>query len=128
MKSILAAVALMLLMSFSDLFGLAKKPDLDQAVLQQLKKAGSDLSKPHEIEFFLYFPSQSIADSAAVQIKAAGFEVEVRPAGRGADWLCYAKKTMVPELTALQKIRRDFNAIASSKGGQYDGWGTGVVK
>jgi hypothetical protein len=34
-----------------------EEPDLDQQVLDQLKKAGSDLSKPHNIEFFLYFPT-----------------------------------------------------------------------
>ena len=34
-----------------------EEPDFDQQVLDQLKKAGSDLSKPHKIEFYLYFPT-----------------------------------------------------------------------
>src|SRR5882672_8366400 len=36
-------------------------PDLDQQVLDQLKKAGSNLSKPHDIEFFLYFQTKESA-------------------------------------------------------------------
>lgn len=43
--------------------------DPDQQVLDQLKAAGSDLSKPHKIEFFLYFPSKEKADGAATEMK-----------------------------------------------------------
>src|SRR5204863_6747402 len=44
-------------------------PDLDQQVLDQLKAAGSDLSKPHSIDFFLYFPSEDAAKQAAKDIE-----------------------------------------------------------
>ena len=110
------------------LFGFAKKPDLDESVLIQLKKAGSDLSKPHEIEFFLYFPTQAAAEQAALRIREGGFEVEVKQAAKGADWLCFATKTMIPKLSDLQQIRRDFNSLTAAVGGDYDGWGTPVVK
>ncbi|HXE42414.1 MAG TPA: ribonuclease E inhibitor RraB, partial [Candidatus Baltobacteraceae bacterium] len=53
-----------LLMGLFNLFGCSKKPDLDESVLIQLKKAGSDLSKTHKIEFFLYFPTQAKAEQA----------------------------------------------------------------
>ena len=65
-------------MSILDLFRSKEKPDLDQSVLVQLRKAGSDLSKPHNMEFFLYFPTRSVAEKAAPPIRDAGFEVEVR--------------------------------------------------
>ena len=54
--------------------------------------------------------------------------MEVRRAAKGDDWLCYATKTMVPDLLALQKIRRDSGSLADSLNGEYDGWGTPVVK
>ena len=117
-----------LLMGLFNLFGCSKKPDLDESVLIQLKKAGSDLSKTHKIEFFLYFPTQAKAEQAAQQIKASSFNVEVKQAAQGNDWLCYTTKAMVPDLVALQKIRKDFDSIAASLGGQSDGWGTGVEK
>ncbi|HJX83783.1 MAG TPA: ribonuclease E inhibitor RraB [Candidatus Angelobacter sp.] len=119
----------LLTMSLFNLFGSSKKPDLDELVLRQLKKAGSDLSKPHGIEFFLYFPTQSVAEQAAARIREQGFVVEVRPAAQSnSEWLCFATKTMVPDLSALQKIRRDFTALAASFDGQYDGWGTPVER
>src|SRR4051812_17795833 len=93
---------------FSSLFGCSEKPDLDNSVLIQLRKAGSDLSKPHHIEFFLYFPTQAVAEQAAPKIRAAGFDVEVKQAAQGSEWLCFATRTMVPALAALQKIRLDF--------------------
>jgi regulator of RNase E activity RraB len=119
---------LVILLGISHFFGFAKKADPDQMVLEQLRKAGSDLSKPHKIEFFLYFPTQSFASKASVKIKEMGFDVEMKPATKGPDWLCFATKTMTPELNALQKIRRDFNALASADGGEYDGWGTAIVQ
>jgi regulator of RNase E activity RraB len=115
-------------MSIFSLFNRSKEPDLDELVLVQLKKAGSDHSKPHAVEFFLYFPTQSGAEQAASRIKENGFAVEVKHAAKGEDWLCAATKTMVPDLSSLQKIRRDFNALAGALHGQYDGWGTAVVK
>jgi regulator of RNase E activity RraB len=115
-------------MSILDLFRPKLRPDLDQSVLVQLRKAGSDLTKPHHIEFFLYFPTQAVADKAALTIRNAGFEVEVRKAAQGDHWLCFTTKTMVPELSDLQKIRSEFVSLVASMNGEYDGWGTQVVK
>jgi len=109
------------------LFGFGKKADPDQAVLDQLAKAGSNLSKPHNIEFFLYFPTEPAARKACTQIQNMGFSVTVERAAKGPDWLCFATMTMVPDVKVLQKTRRDFNAIGAANGGKYDGWGTGVV-
>lgn len=115
-------------MGIMDLFRSKPKPDLDDAVLAQLKKAGSELSKPHNIEFFLYFPSQDAAESAASSIRNAGFEVNVSRAAQGDSWLCFANKSMIPALVDLQKIRQDFVALAARLDGEYDGWGTQVIK
>jgi len=35
---------------------------------------------------------------------------------------------IVPRLATLEGIRADFDRIARSMGGEYDGWGTPVVK
>lgn len=115
-------------MGLFNLFRRARKPDLDDSVLIQLRKAGSDLSKPHSIEFFLYFPTAVTAEQAASHIRKGDFEVNVKKAEKGSEWLCFATKTMVPELAAFQRIRTDFNSLSNSLGGEYDGWGTPVVK
>lgn len=113
-------------MGLFDLFGRPKQVSPDGQVLFQLKKVGSNLSKPHNVEFFLYFPTESVAEQAASQIRAAGFTVEVKPAAKGKDWLCFATRRMIPDIAALEQIRRDFTRLATTLGGEYDGWGTGV--
>ncbi|MGD1018834.1 MAG: ribonuclease E inhibitor RraB [Verrucomicrobiia bacterium] len=113
-------------MGFFNLFGCSRKPGPDEAVLVQLKNAGVDLSKPRTVEFFLYLPTQATAEEAADQVRKDGFQAEVKPSAKGGDWLCFMTKTMPPTLPELQKIRRDFEAIATTLHGQYDGWGTPV--
>ena len=104
------------------------KPDLDEATLIQLKSAGSNLSKPHSLDFFLYFPDQSTADSAAARIRKLGFAVKVEKSTTGTEWLCYSTRIMVPDLHELQMIRIDFNQLAAPLRGNYDGWGTEVER
>jgi regulator of RNase E activity RraB len=111
-----------------NLFGFFKKRDPNKDVLAQLVKAGSNLSKPHNVEFFLYFPSQTAAEQAASNLRDDGFQVQVDTAAQGNDWLCLATKTMAPELSALRKISEDLENLAESLAGNYDGWGTEVEK
>ena len=106
-----------------------KQPtDLDQQVLDQLKTAGSDLSSLHDIEFFLYFPTEAAANEAAIGVKAEGCDVNVKLGADEKNWLCYATKRMVPNHNELANLRRRFNEIAQKGGGEYDGWGTDVLK
>ena len=113
---------------FSSLFGCAKKPDLDEAVIIQLQKAGSDLTKPHAIDFYLYFPSESAAEQAASQMRQTGFQVEVWRPAKSEGWLCLGAKKVVPELSTIQGITRNLNALAKSLNGNYDGWEAQVEK
>lgn len=106
----------------------ATEEQADLETLNRLKEAGSDLSKPHEMEFFMYFPDEDSANAAAADIREQGFAVEVRPAGDGSEWLCFATMTMVPTYEDIVAIGREFNTVAESYGGQYDGWGTLVVR
>ena len=108
---------------FSSLFGCAKKQSPDEWALAQLNQAGDDLSKPHQLEFQLRFPTQSAAEQAKSRTAAAGFEATVKSGGQDGGWLCVATKTMVPDLAALQKIHAALNGIAAPMGGRYEGWG-----
>ena len=114
-------------MGIFDLFGRNKKQDPDAGVLVQLRKNGSNLSKQHAVEFFLYFPTQAIAEQAVQQIRQSGFHVQVMPGATDENWLCFATKEMLPDLLSLQKIRTEFESLSKSLGGDYDGWGTPIV-
>ncbi|MBN2018926.1 MAG: ribonuclease E inhibitor RraB [Sedimentisphaerales bacterium] len=114
-------------MGLLDFFGLNKKEDPDEATLKRLKSTGSDLSKPHNIGFYLYFPSQFAAEKAAIRIKKSGFHTSIINSKKG-DWLCLATKKMVPELSAFRNFRTEFGHLFQTFGGKYDGWGTEAEK
>ena len=116
------------LLVFSVVACTTSEAEADLRTLNRLEKAGSDLSKPHEMEFFLYFPDEASANAAAADVREQGFAVEVRPAAEGTDWLCFAVKTMVPDNEDIVTIGRGFHAIAGAHGGEYDGWGAAVVE
>jgi len=115
-------------MGIFNLFGCSPKLGPDALVLSQLKKAGSDLSKLHKIEFFLYLPSEAAAETTASRVRAEGFDASVKPPMGTPLWLCFCTKMMVPDLTELQRVRHDFDHLTRELGGNYDGWGTPVVK
>jgi len=100
----------------------------DGEVIAQLREAGSDLSKPHPVEFFLYFPTEEAAGRAQSRLADRGFTVEVEQAEQGPDWVALARRLMVPTEAELVQIREELNALAEREGGQYDGWGTPVVQ
>ena len=124
----LVILATLVLLFFPVVACTTSEAEADLQTLNRLEKAGSDLSKPHEMEFFLYFPDEASANAAAADIREQGFVVEVRPAAEGTDWLCFAVKTMVPAHEDVVAVGRELNAIAGAYGGEYDGWGAAVVR
>ena len=102
--------------------------DPDSQVIAQLRMAGSDLSKPHPIEFFLYVPTREAAERVGSRLRALNFEANVTPAAQGPEWLVLATKLMRPEKAELVRLRKVFGELVAAEKGQYDGWGTPVVK
>jgi hypothetical protein len=97
-------------------------------VLQQLRRHGSDLTKPHEFEFYLYLPTRKFATKAADKIRQSGFSAaDVSRSASGDAWLCVAKKTLVPAKADLADHARFFEQIATALGGEFDGWETEIV-
>ena len=105
-----------------------QEPDLDQQVLDQLRKAGSNLAKHHNIDFFLYFPNEASATEAAKNIQDKVDSVTVELGADQKNWLCFAHKRMVPDHDKLVTLRKVFNEVAQKGSGVYDGWGAEVVK
>lgn len=95
-----------------------RSPPNDAGVLAQLARAGSDLSKPHPIDFYLYLPTGEPAQTAAAHLRRQGFDATVERAGRGPTWLCLAKKSMVPSLPAIKTARAELDGLARSLGGE----------
>jgi regulator of RNase E activity RraB len=102
--------------------------NINKRVIEILSQLGSDLSEPHEIEFFLYFPTKSVADEVASELNCIGFETSVQPGGFQSEWLVLALKTMSLNEWALDELGIRLEELAMTHGGEYDGWGTGVMR
>ncbi len=101
----------------------------DVEALQGLKKAGSNLSKPHDAEFFLHFPTEAAAQEAVGKVKAMGFETaEVRTGDKPGEWIVYSRKSMKLDAEGLKRMRYHFGRIAKAGGGRYGGWEAAIVK
>ena len=99
----------------------------DAQVIAQLRSAGSDVTKPHEVEFFLYFPTETVARQAADQFSSRGYKAVVRLGVNQKNWLCQLNRHMVPTVEAMTTARGEFTAVTDASGGEYDGWGAEVV-
>ena len=94
-----------------------------------MRHTGADLTKVHEIDFFLVFGSQSDAMATAEKIRVQGYEVVgVKQVSTAKQWEVHAKRKMVPELGAMQASTRALQTLAEARGGYYDGWGTVGIK
>jgi hypothetical protein len=97
-------------------------------VLDQLRDMGSDISKPHSFDFYLYVPTEVAARQAADKVRESEYAAEVLPGASGGNWLCRATTTIVPELAPLDEIGNFFEQIAAALNGDFDGWEADVIE
>jgi len=99
----------------------------DQAALDSLRDAGSDLTKPHPFDFYLYHPDESGAVQICTQLRDDGFQITVMEGADASDWLCLASMSFEPSIEKLSELQVKFDYLISQYGGQYDGWETIVI-
>ncbi len=102
--------------------------DVDANTLSELAEAGSDLTQPHEMEFFFYLPTEQAAQHVAAALRQDGFAIRLESVDPDHDWLCLGTREMTPVLDELRRLRSRFTKLAESHGGAYDGWGATVVE
>lgn len=101
----------------------------DAQVIEQLRIAGSDLSQPHDIDFFFYFPSRAQANAAVSDLVRLGYSIaESAVSSREGEWHVHATRRMVPALGSMSESTRLLEELSAKHGGEYDGWGTSVVE
>ena len=101
-----------------------KNDSWDERLIDQLRKSGSDPFKPHDVDFFMAFPSQESAEQIAARLRAEGFDADVKDAPENGD-LCFslhAHKSMKLTVPDMQELSRRLTDAATEKGGRYDGW------
>ena len=124
-------LAFFLALSFTILFVSslsAQDQDIDLMGVRQLAEAGSDVTKPHPIKFFLYFNDRNKADGAVLRLLDEGFEDLTVQSENGGGWLLLISRTMIPKASRLKELRSMFQEICFIYDGEYDGWETPLVK
>lgn len=106
----------------------AQKPGPDGVALAQMAKQGSDLSKLHNIDFELRFPSQKAAQRADLQLLELAFTAEITRGKDDTDWVVKASKHMYPIESDLMGLRDKLNVIAAGGHGTYVGWKAKVLQ
>lgn len=96
----------------------------DARLIDQLRKRGSDPFKPHDVDFFLAFPTQEAAESLAATLRAEGFDADVSDTPENGDLRhsLHAHKSMQLTVPDMQDLSRRLTEAAKEKGGRYDGW------
>lgn len=101
----------------------------DLLVLDQLVKAGADMTAPRHVLYFLYLPDQERAAAAAAEAESMGFEAGVRePLPEYPDqWtLVCERHDYVLDLETVRVNTDTFEELAARHGGDYDGWEASV--
>jgi len=105
-----------------------KSSDMDDnatsAALERYRAAGSDLSRPMEIDFFVAAPTQDAADNVAVHAAALGFATKVEPTEATGGWTCYCTMSLIPSYANVRAIEHQLDALARTWGGHADGFGS----
>ena len=101
-----------------------KNDSWDARLIDQLRKRGSDPFKPHDVDFFLAFPSSEAAEQTATQLRTEGFDADVldKPENGELRFSLHAHKSMQLTVPDMQELSRKLTDSAATKGGRYDGW------
>ena len=97
-------------------------------VIAALEESGSDLSKPHPVDFYIYFDERSDADAAAKSLAAKGYDAEVDPEQVDTEWLLIASKESTMSEAKIDALEAEIVAVAEPANGVYEGWETEIVE
>ena len=101
-----------------------KNDSWDARLIDQLRKRGSDPFKPHDLDFFLAFPTREAADEVSAQLTSEGFKTDVldTPESGELRYSLHAQKSLHLTVPDMQDLSRRLTDMATAKGGRYDGW------
>jgi hypothetical protein len=97
-------------------------------VIAALEESGSDLSKPHPLDFYIYFDERADADAAAKSLAAKGYDAEVDPEQVDTEWLLVASKESSVSEAKIDALEAEIVAVVEPAHGVYEGWETEIVE
>jgi len=109
-------------------------PQDDHILIDYLERLGLDLTQSRELNVGLVFRALEDAQAAEVDLRALGFETAIEELPRPLltrlftkrEWSLSGTIQSPTDTFAMAAHRRDLERIASTHGGEYDGWEVGV--
>ena len=127
MRRLLAAALCLLV--FAGAHAVEKStPADDPAIIEGLREYHADLSKPHEMEFFLSLPDNEAVERVRPKVEALGFKCNSYNARDFKSIVLRAVKVMVPSVEEFARLRQLFTEMANAEGGEYGGLSTTPVR
>ena len=101
-----------------------KNDSWDERLIDQLRKRGSAHFKPHDVDFFLAFPTPDGAMEVERLLKGEGFDAEIvdTPENGELRYVLHAHKSMQLTVPDMQELSRRLTDAATQRQGRYDGW------
>ena len=89
-----------------------------------MRKRGSDPFKPHDVDFFLAFPTVESAEELAKQLRTEGFDADVvdEPESGELRYSLHLHKSMQLTVPDMKELSRRLTEAATERKGRYDGW------
>lgn len=100
---------------------------LDGYTLKKLEDSGQDLTQQCKMEFWFYADEESAIRNLGDDLESLGFQVHISETEQEPKYVARALKSMLPEISVLLGLRKEFNALAKKYGAEYDGWGCSVL-
>lgn len=101
---------------------------LDGHTLKKLEDSGIDISDEHALEFWFYGNDKRAVEQLAEQLEECEFSTSINETEQDPQYIIRAFKTMIPELSVMIDLRKEFDKLAKNYGVEYDGWGMGSCK
>lgn len=99
---------------------------LDGYTIKKLEDSGMDITREQLIEFWFYSDEELAVKSLAEELENRMFEVHISETEQDPKYVIRSLKSMVPELSYLQGLRKEFNLLAKKHNAVYDGWGCSI--
>lgn len=102
----------------------------DARHIAQLRNSGVNPFEPQDVDFFLAFPDETVAQAVAAQLRTEGFAVELRTVGDSVSHpvVLDVRQRMQLAVPQMQALSGRFRALAEANGGRYDSWSAARVR
>ena len=96
----------------------------DARQIAQIRNSGVNPFEPQDVDFFLAFPSEAVAQPVADTLRGEGFTVQLRAVSDSVSHpvVLDVRQRMQLALPQVQALSTRFREIAAANEGRYDGW------